>query len=338
MKKVLVTGVSGFVGQHCAVELLKAGYSVKGSVRSMAKAEHITKSLGEVVETEGRLEFCELNLLEDRGWEESMTDCDYLLHVASPYVGKEPKDEDDLIRPATEGTIRALKAAHKAGVKKVVLTSSMVAMLGEMNGSIPIEQNTWTNSNSKNASAYVKSKTIAERMAWDFMDDLKRSDQMQLVVVNPGPIFGPTISGNLTGESMTMSKNMITGKMPMLPKAGINMTDVRDVARIQVLALENEKANGQRFVVASQNAYTFKQVAQILKDAGYDKVSTKEAPNWFLKLMANFSPDLKGMKPFIGSIYDANLTPTMEVFDWTPITIEKTMIDTAESIEKVLKG
>lgn len=338
MKKVLVTGVSGYIGQHCAVELLKHGYAVKGSVRSLSRTDEVVGGIRKEVEPNGNLEFCELNLLEDKGWDKAMEGCEFVLHVASPYVTKEPKNENDLIKPAVDGTLRALKAAKKAGVKRVVLTSSMVAMLGDANGSIDVHQDSWSNVKSKYASAYLKSKTLAEKSAWEFINSQEGENNLELVVVNPGPVYGPTLSGNLSGESMTMFKNLITGKMPMLPKAAINMSDVRDIAKIHVLALENEKANGKRFIVATEKAHFFKDLAQILKDNGYDKVSTKEVPNFLLKLLANFSADLKGMKAFIGNTFNGDVSATEEVFNWKPIPLEKTVLDTAASIEEVMKS
>ena len=160
MKKVLLTGISGYIGEHCAVQLLQQGYAVKGSLRSLHKGEAVRQTieteLGEAVAE--RLEFCQLDLLSDDGWDEAMAGCDFCLHVASPFVTTEPKDENELIKPAVEGSLRALKAAKRAGVKRVVLTSSMVAMLGDMQGEVQVNQQSWSNVNSGNASAYIKVK------------------------------------------------------------------------------------------------------------------------------------------------------------------------------------
>ncbi|MFY0608312.1 MAG: aldehyde reductase [Cyclobacteriaceae bacterium] len=338
MKKVLVTGISGYIGQHCAAELLKNGYAVKGSVRSLSKTDEVTKGISKAVDPKGNLEYCELNLLEDAGWEEAMADCEYVLHVASPYVAKEPKDENELIKPAVDGTLRALKAAKKAGIKRIVITSSMVAMLGDANGSVRINQDSWTNVNAKNATAYLKSKTLAEKSAWEFINNQEGDTPLELVVVNPGPVYGPTLSGNLSGESMTMYKNLITGKVPMLPRASINMSDVRDIATIHVKALENEKANGKRFIVTTEHSYSFQEMAQILKSNGYSKVSTKLAPTFLIKFMANFNSEMKGMLPFVGNTFKADVSDTMKTFNWSPIQLEKTVLDTAKSVEEVMAG
>lgn len=252
-----------------------------------------------------------------------MEGCDYVLHVASPFVTSQPKDENELIKPAVDGTQRALKAAKKAGITRLVLTSSMVSMLGDANGSMNIYQTSWTNVNAKNASAYLKSKTLAEKSAWDFIKNQEGDHKLELTVVNPGPIYGPTLSGNLSGESMSMFKTMITGKMPMLPKAAINMSDVRDIAKIHVQALENKEANGKRFIVSTEKAHAFQEIAQILKSKGYDKVSTNLAPNFLMKFMANFNNDAKGMLPFVGNTFNGDVSETMKTFNWKPIPFEK---------------
>ena len=334
-KKVLLTGISGYIGNHCAVELLKHGYSVRGSVRSLSKSKKVIDAIKKEVDPKDNLEFCELNLLSDAGWDAAMKDCEYVLHVASPFINSEPKDENEYIRPAVDGTMRALRAAKKAGVKRVVLTSSMVSMLGDSAQSMDVTPETWTNVDAKNTSAYSKSKTLAEKAAWDFIHAQTDATPMELTVVNPGPVFGPSLSGDLSGTSMTMFKQMLTGKMPMVPQAGINMSDVRDIAKIHVLALENEKANGKRFIVTTEKPYAFQELAQLLKSNGYDKVSTKLAPNFLLKAMGYINREARSMRAFIGKTYTGDVTSTMEVFDWKPIAFEKTILDTAKCIDEL---
>ena len=334
MKKVLVTGISGYIGAHFALELLKQGYAVKGSVRSLSKTEKILADISKHIDPNGNLEFCALDLLKDDGWDEAMKGFEYVLHVASPFINKEPKDESLYIKPAVEGTQRALKAAKKAGVKRMVLTSSMVSMLGDDDKSTVLNQSTWTNVSSKNVSAYAKSKTLAEKSAWKFIEDQEKGTSLELTVVNPGPVFGPTLSGDLSGASMGMFRDLILGKMPMLPQAAINMSDVRDIAKIHVLALENKKASGQRFIVGTEKAYSFQEMAQILKSNGYEKVSTKVAPNFLLMLISNFNRDLKSMRGFIGKTYQADVSPAMKTFNWKPYAFETTVLDTAISVKE----
>ena len=277
-----------------------------------------------------------MNLLNDKGWDDAAKGCDFVMHVASPFINIEPKDENEYIRPAVDGTMRALKAAKSAGIKRVVLTSSMVSMLGNADKSIDIDSGTWTNIKGKNVSAYSKSKTLAEQAAWNFIKDQTDNTKMELAVVNPGPVFGPSLSGDLSGASMSMFTQMVQGKMPMVPQASINMSDVRDIAKIHVLALENKEASGKRFIVTTEKPYAFQDVAKILKSNGYDKVSTKLAPNFLLKFMSNFNREAKSMKSFIGNTYNGNISSTMKTFNWKPIAFEKTVLDTAKSIETYL--
>jgi dihydroflavonol-4-reductase len=335
-KKVLLTGISGYIGNHCALELLKNGYSVRGSLRNISKSEKIINAIKKEVNPKDNLEFCELNLLNDKGWDDAAKGCDFVMHVASPFINIEPKDENEYIRPAVDGTMRALKAAKSAGIKRVVLTSSMVSMLGNADKSIDIDSGTWTNIKGKNVSAYSKSKTLAEQAAWDFIKDQTDNTIMELAVVNPGPVFGPSLSGDLSGASMSMFTQMVQGKMPMVPQASINMSDVRDVAKIHVQALENKEASGKRFIVTTEKPYAFQDVAKILKSNGYNKVSTKLAPNFLLKIMGNINREAKSMRSFIGNTYNGDISSTIKTFDWEPIAFEKTVLDTAKSIETYL--
>jgi len=337
MKKVLVTGISGFVGQHCAAELLKKGYAVRGSVRSLSKTSDVLKGIENEIDPKGNLEFCELDLMKDEGWDKAMEGCSFVLHVASPFVVKVPKDENILIKPAVEGTLRALKAAKKAGIERVVLTSSTVAMHGGKTGLVKINNNSWTYLDEKNVTAYFKSKTLAEKSAWDFINNQTGDNKLELVVVNPGPIYGPTLTGNLATEAMDFFKKLITGQVPMLPRAYSVMSDVRDVATIHVAALENEKANGKRFIVTSEKPHAIQEIAKILKSNGYDKVSTRLAPTFLLKFIANFNDEMKGMLPFVGNTIEADVSNTMNTFNWTPMPFEKTVLDTAKSVEKAIK-
>lgn len=334
-KKVLLTGISGFVGQHCAVELLKNGYTVRGSVRNLSKEQEVRKGIAKVIDAKNNLEFCVLDLLSDKGWDKAMEGCDYLLHVASPFVIAEPKDENEMIKPAVDGTLRALKAAKKAGIKKVVLTSSIVAMAGDKKKN-HLTPKSWTNAKTDKVSVYMKSKTLAERAAWDFYNNQITGDKMELTVVNPGPIYGPTLTGNLTGASMSMIKDMITGKMPMQPNAHYVMSDVRDIAKIHVSAMENIKSNGERFIVTSEKTYSFVGVASILKDNGFKKASPRKAPSFIVKFMSLFNREMKGMLPFVDAEVSADISQTEQVFDWKPLPFEKTVLDTAKSIQPLL--
>ena len=337
-KQVLVTGITGFVGQHCAAALLDKGYAVKGTLRNIQKKEQVLQGLQAAGKDTTDLSFVQLDLLSENGWAKAMQGIDYVLHVASPYVVKEPKDPNELIKPAVDGTLLVLRTAHAAGVSKVVLTSSMVAMIGEAKGVKKLDQYSWTDEHSPKMSAYIKSKTMAERAAWAFVEALPEDQAMELAVVNPGPIYGPTLTGNLAGESMNTIASVIQGKLPVLPNTSINISDVRDVAAVHVLAMENPAAAGQRFITATEKSYPLVQIAEILKNNGYDKVSTRTAPNGLLRVMGLFDKNVKGMLPFVGNDFQGDISPAREILGWEPMDIQSTILDTAASVQAALKN
>jgi len=226
MDKVLVTGASGYIALHCISELLKKGYSVKGSLRNLDREEEVRSSIKKEV-ADANLEFCKLNLLSDDGWQDAMQGCDYLLHMASPFITYEPKNEDDLIRPAKEGTLRALKFAKDAGVKKVVLTSSVAAIAYGHKKPI-CGPSDWSDIN-QNIGAYTKSKTIAERAAWDFINSQEQKN-MTMTTIHPGLVLGPLLSNDIDGASADIMNKLITGQFPGNPNLNFTIVDVRDVA------------------------------------------------------------------------------------------------------------
>ena len=183
--KVLLTGISGYIGLHCAVELLKNGYVVKGSLRDLSKSKKIKSDISKFINSKDNLEFCELDLLSDKGWDDAAKDCEYIMHVASPFINYEPKDKNLYIKPAVDGTLRALNSGLKANIKRIIITSSVVAMIKNGDKSIEINEHSWTNINAKNISAYAKSKTLAEKKAWKFV----KEHNMELVVINPRNTF-----------------------------------------------------------------------------------------------------------------------------------------------------
>ncbi len=324
-ERVLLTGISGFVGQHCGAELLNEGYEVVGTVRSAKKGEVVEAGIAKVAPTE-KLSFVELDLLEDAGWDDAMQGIDHVLHVASPYFVAEPKDEDEYIKPAVEGTLRVIAAAQKAGAKRMVLTSSVVAVAqGHPDGRYGPE--TWSDLDG-GISTYAKSKTLAERAAWDAVE----GSAMELVVINPGGVFGPTLSGRADGQSMMMVSDMINGKMPLLPDMKLGMVDVRDVARLHVAAITADGAAGRRFIAATSTPVDVVDLATALKDAGFTKVSTRRAPTPLLKIVALFDKSVRGTLPLVGRtiLFDTQLT--MELLDWVPTPVDQSIVDTARSL------
>jgi dihydroflavonol-4-reductase len=320
--------VSGYVGQHCAAELLGRGYTVRGTIRSNAKGERIRAALSSVSDRIEALSFHEADLLSDDGWAEAMKGCEYVLHVASPFIMGEPDHPDDLIKPAVEGTQRVLSFASAAGVSRIVVTSSTVAVSSDMEEGTGGPED-WADP--EKVGSYAKSKILAERAAWRFMES-DSAGGMELVVINPGGIMGPSLTGEPAGTSTTMIADMIRGKMPMIPDIALGMVDVRDVARVHANALTATEAAGQRFVLASDEPVPMIRVAQMLKSAGYDKVSTRKAPTLLLKMMAPFSKDVKGMVSFLGRRIRSDNTTTRSVLGWEPTPMETSIVEMAASL------
>ena len=338
-KKVLLTGVSGFLGHHCATELIKSGYFVKGTVRDLRRKNEVLNGIKKEVDPNEKIEFIKLDLLKDDGWEDAVKGCEYILHVASPSSVDEPSHEDEYIKPTVEGTKRVLKYAQKAKIKRFVLTSSIVSLMGVVYDS---ESNTgmvdakdWTDPYSKNINTYMKAKTLGEKEAWDFYEKQPDDSSMEMAVICPGGIFGPTLTGNIEGFSLKGVHRMLTGhfKMSMIPPVGLPMSDVRDLAKIHVLAMTEKKANGKRLIPTTPTAHSFMEIAEILKENGYSKVSTKKGPIFMIKLMSLFDKEVKGMLPLVGNTISADNTETKKIFDWEPITFKKTILDCARSIE-----
>tara|TARA_Y100000817_G_scaffold38082_1_gene26205 strand:+ start:1069 stop:2052 length:984 start_codon:yes stop_codon:yes gene_type:complete len=325
LTKVMVTGITGYVGQHCGAELLRQGYEVLGTVRSMEKADMVREGIARVAPIEN-LTFVEADLLSDKGWKDAMDGCTYVLHVASPFIIAAPKDENEIISPAVDGTLRVLSAAKAAGIKRVVLTSSTVAIIsGKLSGHYGTDS--WSDPDA-DIGTYAKSKTLAERVAWEFAD----TNSIDLVVINPGGVLGPTLTGRVEGESLTFISDIINGKYPLVPDISVLLIDVRDVAKLHVAAITAEGAVGKRFIAASDEPLHFKEVTGILKDAGYKKASTRQAPKFLLKLMSLFDDQVKGLLPMVGERQTVANKETYEILGWEPTPIDQSLIETAESI------
>ena len=333
MKKVLVTGASGFIAEHCIIELLKNGYSVKGSLRTMNREQEVRDAVK--TETDDtKLEFCKLDLLEDDGWEDAMWDCDYLMHVASPFVIEDPKDENELIKPAKEGTLRALNAAKKAGIKRVVLTSSVAAVNSHMMSGTS-DHTTWTDINSKYVTPYQKSKTIAEKAAWDFYNNQDSNNKMELAVINPGGVMGPQLGNDLGGASTQIVSQLISGKFPMIPALSFPFIDVRDVAILHLKAMTTPDADGKRFIAAHSKPTWMYEVAEVLSAAGYEKIKLKKAPSFMLKLIGLFDNKTKSLVPMLDKYVPCDNSQTVKVLNWEPMPWEQAFIEHAKSIEAI---
>lgn len=335
--RVLVTGGSGFVGAHCVLALLEAGYSVRTTIRSPQRAADVRSQLaaGGIPDAGDRLEFAVADLLDDAGWAEAVEGCRFVLHVASPFPMTEPKDPDELIRPAREGALRVLRAARDAGVERVVLTSSYAAIgYGHAPTRQPFTEVDWTELDSgRPISAYVRSKTLAEHAAWDFM--AKEGGDMQLATINPVGILGPVLGPDYS-SSVALVKAVREGRLPRLPDVYFGVVDVRDVAGLHLLAMTKPEAAGERFLATAGDALGAPELALIIRGhlgspAG-DKVRTGLMPTWMLKAAAPFSRSVRGSLPDIGVYRNGSSAKARTVLGWRPRSREEAVIATVDTL------
>ena len=331
MEKVLVTGATGYIGLHCIHQLLNQGYAVNGSIRSPERKEEIFEALKNHNTPTENLNLFTFNLTEDDGWDEGMEGCDYLLHVASP-IALENHDEDFFVKPAVAGVKRAFKFAKKYNVKKVVLTSSVAAIFDTLEEKTYYDETDWSDPENPSISHYSKSKTLAERAAWDFVKN--EDNPFELAVINPALVIGPSLSGDL-GESNKAIAMVATGKMPVAVPLQFGYVDVRDVATAHVLAMQNSNSNGERFALAEKDLW-YKDVAKVLRDNGFDKAPTFNVPVWLAKILANFSKELKITLPYLGRVRSVkNTSKAKDILGWNPRPAEQSIIDIAEQIKEM---
>tara|TARA_B100000965_G_scaffold338890_2_gene306293 strand:- start:814 stop:1830 length:1017 start_codon:yes stop_codon:yes gene_type:complete len=331
--KVLVTGASGYIALRCTSELISKGYKVKGSLRNLNRIDEVKNSLGTGINN-GNLEFCKLNLLNDEGWEEATSDCDYLFHIASPCSIEEPKNENDLVTPALEGTLRALKAAHKSKIKKVVLTSSIGAIAyGHSKKYCNSED--WTDT-SNDVGAYIKSKTIAEKAAWEFVRS-QSEKTFKMTTINPGMVFGPLLSKDIDGISANLITKLITGEFPALPDIYFTVVDVRDVAKLHIQSLTNDRSDNKRIIATSEEGISFLEISEILRELGFNKAPRSLIPNQVINSLALFNRDMKSTSSMVKrGRYGADISETISIFDWEPIPLKKTLEDMTTSLKKIV--
>lgn len=331
---VLVTGGSGFLGAHCILALLKGGYRIRTTVRSAKREADVMAMLkaGGVEPGDG-LSFAIADLMNDAGWPQAVAGCDYVLHVASPFPPGVPKHEDDLIVPAREGALRLLRAARDANVKRVVLTSSFAAIgYGKMPpDGRPFTEESWTDPTAR-VSAYVKSKTLAERAAWDFI--AAEGGRLELAVVNPVGIFGPVL-GSDHSTSTEFVQRMMNGAMPGLPRLSFGVVDARDVADLHVRAMTNPAAKGERFLAVSGDFMTVREIAQTLKTRlgeAAARVKTRELPDWLVRIVGLFNPEVAQLVPELGKVKNATNAKAVRLLGWAPRSREDALASTGESL------
>jgi nucleoside-diphosphate-sugar epimerase len=334
---VLVTGGTGFLGSHCIAQALAAGHSVRTTVRSRRREGDVRAMVAAAgVDAGDRLSFAEADLSSDAGWAEAATGCAYALHVASPFPPGTPRHEDDLIVPARDGALRLLRAARDAGVKRVVMTSSFAAIgYGHGSRAGDFTEDDWTNLNGRGLSAYVKSKTIAERAAWDFI--AKEGGALELSVVNPVLIAGPALAAD-TSTSIVLIKRMIAGQMPGCPRIKFGIVDVRDTADLHLRAMTNPAAQGERFLATGDGFVWMSELARLLKErmgAAGAKIKTTEVPNWLIRLVGMTDKEVAQIVPELGIVKSASNAKARRLLGWSPRSNADAAVASAESLIKL---
>jgi nucleoside-diphosphate-sugar epimerase len=334
MSLVLVTGGSGFIASHTILQLLGAGHDVRTTVRSLSREGDVRAMLMRGgAEPGDRLQFVEADLTSDAGWPAAVSGCEYVLHMASPFPAGVPKHEDELIIPARDGALRVLSAARDAGVARVVLTSSFAAVgYGHPPQETTFTEKDWTNPNGADVMPYTKSKTLAERAAWDFI--AREGRGLELSVVNPVGVFGPVLGADYA-TSILLVQRMMDGALPGLPRMCFGVVDVRDVADLHVRAMTDPAAKGERFLAVAGDFMWIVQIATTLKARLGDaatRVPTRQLPNWLVRLAALRDPAVKQVIPELGKWKNATSEKAQRVLGWKPRSREDSVVATAQSM------
>jgi nucleoside-diphosphate-sugar epimerase len=337
MSTILVTGGSGFIGSHSILQLLAAGHRVHTTVRSLKRESDVRAMLKEGgAEAGDRLSFIAADLENDAGWPEAVAGCEYVLHVASPFPQTVPKHEDELIVPAREGALRVLRVSRDAGVKRVVLTSSFAAIgYGHGPQTKPFDETSWTDPNGDDVLPYVKSKTLAERAAWDFI--AKEGGGLELSVVNPVAVFGPVLGPDYS-TSILLVQRMMDGALPGCPQIYFGAVDVRDVADLHIRAMTNPAAKGERFLAVAGDFMSMLDIAKVLKDrtgASAKRVPTRQLPNWLVRLASLRDPAVKQILPELGKRKNATNEKARRMLGWAPRSNEESIVAAAESLVRL---
>jgi nucleoside-diphosphate-sugar epimerase len=331
---VVVTGGSGYIAGYCIAQLLNEGWRVRTTVRNLGRAEEVRAAIGKIAANAGAIEFAAADLNSDAGWANAVAGADYVLHVASPVPAADPKTDDELVRPARDGTLRVLKASRDAGVRRVVMTSSMAAIAyGRGERAEPFTEADWTDETNRNdTSAYERSKTIAERAAWAWWQT--EGGALELVTVNPALVLGPVLGSDLSA-SLDAIKKLLDGSVPALPHFGFSLVDVRDIAQLHLLAMTVPAAAGQRFL-GSADFYWMKDMAKILKQGLGDKarkVPSISIPDFAVRLFAVFDPVVRTQLFNLGKRRLVSSDKARRELGWTTRPVPETIVDAAKSLQ-----
>ncbi len=330
-KTVLVTGISGFIAKHVAVAFLNEGYQVRGTVRSVSKTGPVEETLARHADT-SKLSFVEADLMSDTGWNEAVKGCDCVAHLASPFPMAQPKDENDVIRPAVDGTLRVLKAAVKSKVKRFVQTSSSVAiMYGHGHNKLAFNEDDWSVVDGNGITPYAKSKTLAEKAARDFVAE--HGGSMHFATVNPGLVLGPALDGTI-GTSLEVVEMMMTGKYPGAPKMTMPVVDVRDIAKMHVIAMETTEPSGGRYAGVTDVVWLI-DIARALRAGLGDKARKApkfELPNLMVRLVGMFDPAVRSILPELGLDRSMDNSRTRKALGIEFISADDAAVASAESL------
>lgn len=333
---VLVTGGSGFLAGWVIIGLLQRGYSVHATIRNPEYQDALRKSFAEngapAATNVDRLQFIRAELESDNGWVEAVNGCAYVIHVAAPFPATQPKNDDELIIPARDGALRVLQASLEAGVRQVVLTSSVAAMEYSRHPHAPATTEAdWTDVERRDITPYIRAKTLAERAAWDFA--AKHKAQFNLAAIAPGTMLGPVLGGHLS-FSMESVKQLMDGSAPAIPHLGFGFVDVRDVAKLHIMAMTAPEAADQRFVAGGTFLW-LSEVARMLRNglpeyAG--QIPRRNLPNMLARGLALFNPSLRSIIHDLGKTHDYSPAKAEQLLGWTMRPIEDTVLDTAHSL------
>lgn len=331
---VLVTGGTGFVGAWCIATLLQQGYRVRTTVRSRTR-EGAVRAAAAAAGADGELEVVEADLARDEGWAEAAAGARCVLHVASPFPATQPADPAELIEPARDGTLRVLRAARAAGVERVVLTSSFAAVgYGHPEHVGPYTETDWTDPDGPGVSAYAMSKTLAERAAWDFVQD---DGGIELAVVNPVAILGPALRVDLS-TSLVLMRSMASGAIRRVPRASIGVVDVRDVADLHVRAMTVPAAAGERFLAVAGDPISYLEMARAVAAAVPEvaaSVPSRTVPDWIVRMSARFVPSLRAVAAGLGAPRVVDAQKARRMLDWAPRTSTEAVAASAQSLHRL---
>ena len=330
--KILVTGANGFIGLHTTLHLLQLGYRVRGTVRTEVHAKNVRETLSKHVNT-NQLEFAITDLLKDAGWQEAVHGCDFVIHIASPYPATNPKDENELIIPAVEGTLRVLRAAQAEGIRRVVILSTYGAIFdGHEEKNRTFNETDWSVLE-KTILTYHKSKTLAERAAWDFIHGAENKSNMEMVAINPANVFGPVLDGH-HHTATEWYRTIMHAEVPGVSRTQLDFVDIRDLVEVLGKALTVPEAAGKRFIChgASIPMLEFANILhQNFSKRGF-RIPNRILPDFVIRLTALFIPKVKAVAADLGRTYVFSTEQARSVFGWQPRPYKQTIIDMAESL------